>query len=137
MKGLLISYLFFQILIPNYVLANDKHCGLISLNEGNEDIEMHFEIPKKNQQIKVLFKVMDKNITEIQDLFYCVLKEKHIHCSGDDDGGDFNLYLEEKLLSISRIGSGNPDLKRIELKPIKKKPFKYIDCSVLRKAAEK
>ena len=132
MKRLFLFYLCLQALLSNFVSATESHCGVINLKQGSEVIDMYFEIPVKNQQVKLLFKIADQKKTEIQDLFYCILKKESINCIGDDDGGNFTLYPKESAISITRIGSGNPDQKRIELKPIPKTPYKTSDCKDLR-----
>lgn len=101
-------------------------CGTFAFKEKDQKISLSFEVPEKNQSIKI--KITDeKNSSD--DAYYCMKSQDQFKCVGDDDGGSFVLKPSSKTIIISRISSGNSDVYRFNISQKEASQYKTVECS--------
>jgi hypothetical protein len=101
-------------------------CGSFTLTEKSQKITFSFEIPQKNQSIKIKIS-SDKN--NVDDAYFCMKSQESFKCVGDDDGGSFTIKPSSKHITISRIDSGNPDNYRFSISQKDQSEYQITKCN--------
>lgn len=113
-------------LLTGFVVQAKSMCYEHKFAKNDKNfISIRVNIPTKNQERMLQFKTKSNFYS---GSYYCMKKETHFRCVGDNDSGKFSIYSDH--FKIDHLSLSQTDENILEIKKIEKNlNFKKVNCN--------